>query len=466
MTTLYSRSIQLLLLGLLLTPCVKAQDISLSKLNVNTTNSEMAPMVLDSTLYFISNRKSSVLVNVFTQDDQHLYKLYSAPLEPDGRAGKVTLFEPTADQPLTSGPITFSPDGALLITTLNQTRELSSARHSDTENQLRLYQSYKRRDSWQTLDEIPFNIGNYSVTHPSLSPDGGMLFFASNKPGGYGETDLYVSRRTATGWGTPENLGETINTPGSELFPFYHPSGKLYFTSDGHGGMGGMDIFYTTYSTQWSPPVGLEAPINSSADDFSCYIFPDEATGLMASNREGSDNLYQFKYEMIFCETPNEVVEDVYCFTFYEEGDFDKDTVPHQYRWEFSDGVQARGDEVDHCFPGPGFYEIFLHVIDSITGEELYAVANYELLLEETKQVYFSAPDTLPLGDTLTLDAQLMGWGEMEPVQYFWELEENEEIRLGKTIQHIFRKKGTYTIKCEAYWEDNQLCSYRTIVVE
>jgi hypothetical protein len=344
MSKLYSRSVQFLLLGLLLTPCVNAQDIGITKLNVNTaSNSEMAPMVLDSTLYFISNRKSSVLVNVFTQEDQHLYKLYAAPLRSDGSAGKVTLFELTADQPLTSGPITFSPDGALLITTLNQTRELSSARHSDTENQLRLYQSYKRQDRWQTMEEIPFNIGNYSVTHPSLSPDGGMLFFASNKPGGYGETDLYVSRRTATGWGTPENLGETINTSGSELFPFYHPSGKLYFTSNGHGGMGGMDIFYTTYDTQWAPPVALESPINSTADDFSCYIFPDEATGYFASDREGSDNLYQFKYEMVFCEASNEVVEDVYCFTFFEEGDFDKDTVPHQYRWEFSDGVQARG---------------------------------------------------------------------------------------------------------------------------
>jgi hypothetical protein len=93
-------------------------------------------------------------------------------------------------------------------------------------------------------------------------------------------------------------------------------------------------------------------------------------------------------------------------------------------------------------------------------------VANYELLLEETRQVYFSAPDTLSLGDTLTLDAQLMGCGEIDEVQYFWKLEENEEIRLGKTIQHIFRKKGTYAIKCEAYWKDNRLCSYRTIVVE
>jgi hypothetical protein len=468
MTTFFRQTIALLIAALLFTPCTKGQEISITRLNINNaTSSEIAPLVLDSTLYFISNRKSSVLVNIFTQDNQHLYKLYSAPLNPDGSVGKVSLFELTADQPLSSGPITFSPDGALLITTLNQTKDLKAARNTGAENQLSLYQSHKRRDNWQPLEAIPFNIGAYSLTHPSISPDASMLFFVSNMPGGFGETDLYVSRRTGTGWGSPVNLGETINTAGSELFPYFHPSGKLYFTSDGHGGMGGMDIFYTIHNNhQWSPPIALEAPINSDSDDFSSFIFSDEGSGFFASNRDGGDNLYQFKYELAFCEQGSEVSEDNYCFTFFEESELDKDSVPHQYRWEFSDGGQARGDQVDHCFPGPGFYEIFLHVIDSISGEELFAVANYELLLEETKQVYFSAPDTLQAGEDLSLEAKLMGHGEMEGVQYFWDLGEEEEIRLGKTIQHNFRKRGTYIIKCEAYWDGNQLCSYRTIVVE
>jgi plastocyanin len=93
-------------------------------------------------------------------------------------------------------------------------------------------------------------------------------------------------------------------------------------------------------------------------------------------------------------------------------------------------------------------------------------VANYELLLEETKQVYFSTPDKLQTNESLTLEAQLMGFGDLEGVQYFWDLGDKQEIRLGKTIQHNFRKRGTYTIKCEAYWDGNQLCSYRIIVVE
>lgn len=468
MTTLFRQTIPLLLTALLLTPCIKAQEINITILNINSNaSSELAPLVLDSTLYFISNRKSSVLVNLFTQDDQPFYKLYSAPLKADGSTGKVALFDLTANQPLTSGPITFSSDGQLMITTLNKTTDLRTARNTNAENQLSLYQAQKQSGSWQEVDEIDFDWGDYSLTHPSLSPDGSLLFFVSNQPGGFGETDLYLSRRSATGWGNPENLGETINTTGSELFPFYHPSGKLYFTSDSHGGLGGMDIFYTIHNNnQWSPPIALEAPINSASDDFSTFIFSDEGSGFFASNRDGSDNLYQFKYELAFCEQAKEVIEDNYCFTFYEESDLDKDTVPHQYRWEFSDGVQTRGDEVDHCFPGPGFYEIFLHVIDSITGEELYAVANYELLLEETKQVYFSAPDTLKAGEQLSLEAQLVGFGALEGVQYFWDTGDKEEIRLSRTIQHNFRKRGTYTIKCEAYWDNNQLCSYRIIVVE
>lgn len=452
---------------LLVTGGAGAQEITLQKLNVNGAfSAEMAPFVHDSTLYFVSNRKSSVLVNVLSQDDQPLYKLFRAAIDKSGKSGRVTPFEATSDQALTVGPMTMSKDGMTMITTLNKTTSLRQARQGRSQNRLTLYEAHKRGNDWQEFAEIPFAKGDFSITHPSLSADGNMLFFVSDKPGGEGGTDIYLSRKQAGGWSDPENLGSRINSAGNELFPFYHPSGKLYFSSDGHGGMGGTDIFYSIFDGQWSTPAALPAPLNSAHDDFSCFIYNDELSGIFASNRDGTDNLYHFAYQMAFCEEPAEVVEDNYCFTFFETGEFDKDSVPHRYRWEFSDGSHADGAEVDHCFPGPGLYEIALNVVDTITGEEQYSVANYELLLEKSKQVYFYAPPKLKPNETIILEAELTGFEDLDELQYFWDLGNQEERQIGKTIRHAFRRKGTYTIRCEAYWSGGQLCSYRKIVVE
>ena len=459
--------ISILLITVLLSTDIKSQKINITKLGINTSNySELAPNLHDSTLYFISNRKSRVLVNFFNQDNEFLYKLYSAPLLADGTIGKTSIFDLTETKTSNSGPITFSADDSLLITTQNAIQRINSAKSDSKQNQLFLFQSSKQNGIWQDLEKIPFDFGEYSVSHPNLSPDKNMLLFISNSPQGYGKTDIYMSERTNSGWSKPENLGNIINTSGSELFPFIHKNGRLYFTSDGHGGKGKMDIFYSTYDSVWSVPKALEAPINSEYDDFSCYISPNGSYGYFSSNREGTDNIYKFELELSFFENPKEVIEDNYCFTFYEESSLDKDTLPLQYRWEFSDGKQMEGNEVDHCFEGPNLYKIHLHVIDSITGEALYSVAEYELLLEETKQVYFSSPDTIKVGDQLYLEAELKGFGDTNEVEYSWNLGEEKEIHLGKTIYYNYRKKGTYTIKCEAYWNNNQLCSFRKIVVE
>lgn len=223
-----------------------AQDISITPLKLNAaTSSEIAPFVHDSTIFFISNRKNSVFLNVFNQNNEHLYQLYQSPILPNGNTGRVKPFDALRDHALTAGPITISGNGQQMISTLGKNQSLRQARKTSGENQLGLFLLEKTATGWSLPAEIPLVIGEYSVGQPSLNSDGTMLFFVSNKRGGYGETDIYVTHRTTSGWSEPQNLGETINTPGRELFPFYHPSGKLYFTSDGHAGIGGMDIFYT-----------------------------------------------------------------------------------------------------------------------------------------------------------------------------------------------------------------------------
>lgn len=153
-------------------------------------------------------------------------------------------------------------------------------------------------------EAVPFNSDEYSVCHPSLSPSGDTLYFASDMPGGYGRTDVYMATRSTFGsWRDPVNLGPGVNTSEDDLFPFYAEDGNLFFASTGHAGLGGLDIFSThLHEGQWSKPKNLGAPVNSSEDDFNYVIRDDNRHGYFSSNRpggEGNDDLYTFEKKTI-----------------------------------------------------------------------------------------------------------------------------------------------------------------------
>lgn len=449
-----------------------AQEIETVRLNINKDySSEIAPLVHDSLLYFVSNRKSNVLISIFNQNNEHLYKVYSAPLLKGGRLGKARLFQPDKSVNLSEGSLTFSDNGMLQIATFNKIKSYKEARSANRNSEipLGLFEAQRTSpDTWGEFTQLSFSANSAATfAHPALSPDGTTLVFASNMEGSVGETDLYTSSRTASGWSEPVNMGANINSTGRELFPFFHASGKLYFASDRYGGMGGFDIYVSAFADgEWTNPVPLPSPVNSPFDDFGCYIFPDETSGFFASSREGNDNIYRFDYKIVFCEDAAEVEEENYCFTFFEERAIEADTIPVKYRWRFSDGTETIGASVDHCLPGPGAYEVTLSVIDSVTNEELYDVANYELELERPQQVYFSFPETVKRGDEITLKATLMGFDDAENVHYFWDVN-NNDLMLGETITYKFSRRGSYTIRCEAYWGDGQkICSYREVRIE
>lgn len=146
---------------------------------------------------------------------------------------------------------------------------------------------------------VPFNSKEYSVCHPSLNTAGDTLYFASDMPGGYGRADLYYCTRDGNGeWGTPRNMGMGVNTSGDDMFPFIADNGVLYFASNGHIGLGGLDIFYTKREAgKWSTPQNLGAPINTSADDFGLVMNADNKSGYLCSNRSGGagdDDIYSF----------------------------------------------------------------------------------------------------------------------------------------------------------------------------
>ncbi len=166
-------------------------------------------------------------------------------------------------------------------------------------NTLSIYTSKSESGKWSEPVSLSFNNPEYRCTHPAISEDGNTLYFASDMPGGYGGYDLYVTTKNNLGtWSNPKNLGDKVNSKGNEMFPFVIGE-KLYFSSRGHKGYGGSDVFLSTLKEgEWSSPKNMGLGVNSSKDDFGFVLTKSGKKGYMSSNREGNngyDYIYAFK---------------------------------------------------------------------------------------------------------------------------------------------------------------------------
>jgi outer membrane protein OmpA-like peptidoglycan-associated protein len=187
------------------------------------------------------------------------------------------------------------PDGSIIFTRNNYNKGQAQ---KSTEGIIKLKLYTASGKNLKKITEFPYNSNEYSTGHPALNKAGNILIFASDMPGGYGGTDLYYSVRSGRGpWTRPVNLGKKINTEGNEMFPYLDSKGKLYFASNGHAGIGGLDIFEVALKEMkpLETPRNMGRPINGSTDDFGLIISEDYKSGYFSSNRRGDDDIYQFK---------------------------------------------------------------------------------------------------------------------------------------------------------------------------
>jgi hypothetical protein len=271
-------------------------------LNVNTRSGEWGATPFKNKILFLSNRSSDNPVKVLDATiRQPFYRMFKASEKPDTLLdgwsklyGKVVLHEKGSGS-----------TGSYCLYE-NQTRIIFTA-SSDKKNAqgiktLGLYFGKMKNDSREKEKAFEHNSPEWSLKDPSLDTVNHILYFASDKKGGFGGMDLYQSRFVSGQWTEPENLGEMINTPGDESFPHLH-QGILYFSSNGQPGMGGMDIFKVYISQRTSDePVNLGYPINSSFDDFSISLTDTRAThGFLSSNRKAGgldDDIFEFDMDM------------------------------------------------------------------------------------------------------------------------------------------------------------------------
>jgi len=269
--------------------------------------------------------------------------------------------------------------------------------------------------------------------------------------GGYGGTDLYVCKIENGTWGEPQNLGPNINTDGNEYFPFIHSTGRLYFSSDEHESMGRLDIFYSEkVNGEWHKPIRMDAPINTRYNDFGLIIDGFNKTGLFCSDRtRKSDDIYTFTplYPM-FDNSQRQVTND-YCFELFEGGAVNPDTSMLEYEWSFGDGKKARGLRVDHCFNGPGDYTLELNVIDKLTGDVYYTEASQQLPVEDVKQVYINAPDTVEVGKEVRFDGRKSNIDDFTISKYYWDFGDGRKTR-GIEATHIYTTRGVFIVQLGA----------------
>ena len=257
---------------------------------INTPNAEYAPVYINNYLYFTSNRSGGKIYKATGTPYSDLYRVRTRGANIDARS--LEMLDPIINDPdINEGSIAISADGMSIIFAKGNNGKATG------DLEVNLFFTRYRNGQWLEPRPIAVNDPNSWDSSPALSPDGNTLYFASNRPGGYGGTDLYTARLNRRGrWVDVRNLGPEINTPGNEAFPFVSADGSLYFSSEGHPGFGKIDIFKASREGGLTRIQNLGKPMNSSADDFAYYEF-DLTKGFFSSNRKGGkgdDDIYTF----------------------------------------------------------------------------------------------------------------------------------------------------------------------------
>ncbi|MGL4632459.1 MAG: OmpA family protein [Leadbetterella sp.] len=307
------------------------------------------------------------------------------------------------------GPCTFYKNGQKIIFTRSGYGEGLFGPKKGEILKLHLYSAEKTEKDWGNITKLPFNDDKYSCGHPTITNDGSLLFFVSDMPGGYGGTDIYYSIYDNGQWSTPQNAGGKINTLGNEMFPFVDENLILYFSSDGHPGIGDLDIFNVKIDFKTIKPTGqvrnLGAPLNSKNDDFGIITDSTRTMGYFSSNRKRGgvdDDIYKFTRvgSMYGCRDLVITIKDKFSkspqerfiFNYYRNGD----------RSQKESAITTKEGTIKLCLPSDSQYEFvfdkkgYAGVTKSFSNLE---VSDYE---PSTMNIFLEPLDPEPIASTLT----------------------------------------------------------------
>ena len=271
---------------------------TVEQVNINTGQSNFSPTAYKDGIVFVSDRSTeSSARKMYQWTGKPFLDLYFSKQDKTGSWTIPEALKGDVNGLYHEGPAAFGNDSTMYFTRDNYVKKKTKKDDEDVVK-LKIYQSTWTSSGWSALTDMPFNSNDYSTGHPALTKDGNTMYFVSDMPGGAGGTDIWMVKKENGKWGTPVNLGSQVNTAFNEMFPAVYHDSILYFSSQGHLNMGGLDLFYASNTgSGWSEPVNLGYPLNSSQDDFGILMNDSMNGGMISSNRNNTmeDNIYSFK---------------------------------------------------------------------------------------------------------------------------------------------------------------------------
>lgn len=282
-----------------------AKKFSLTNMkDINTEYSEFGGTVIDKAFYFSSARNTSR--KKYGWNEEPFLDVYAAEIV-GGTVKNADLIQGDVNTKYHEGNVAITADGKRMYFDRNDYFKGKYKKNEEGVSQINLFTAVKENGVWKDIQPVSFNNSENSFGQPALSPDGNTLYFVSDMPGGKGMSDIYkVAVNKDGSLGKPENLGDNINTEGKEVFPFMDSNGTLYFSSDGHMGLGELDVFYAEASgSSFASVRNIGTDVNSSSDDFAFKYDPKTKEGYVSSNRKGgvgSDDIYAAKLIAPLCD--------------------------------------------------------------------------------------------------------------------------------------------------------------------
>ena len=320
---------------------------------------------------------------------------------------------------------------------------------------LKLYKATLENGRWGNVEPFIFNNDQYNVAHPALSHDSKKIFFASDMPGGFGGTDLYVCYWHQGQWGKPVNLGKYVNSSGNETFPYLTPTGILYFATNGRkDGLGMMDIYSTEFiNSEWKNVRNLGAPINSAKDDYSFFLDEKKLNGYITSNRIDGlhDQLYKFQWFKSECKKNKDVEQ---CYTFFEKASFPSDKQPLAYEWDMGDGTKIRGLQAEHCYAFAGDYKVELNIIDTTSNQLFFTESTYEISVAPITTPYIEIKGDFMPTQTIDFNGTKSKIPQVKLTDLIWDFGDGHKA-MGLKVKHTYANLGKYMITLYGQGKDS-----------
>jgi hypothetical protein len=300
---------------------------------------------------------------------------------------------------------------------------------------------------WGNDRAFEFNSPDAWLFSPSLSKDGRTLYFSANYEDGLGGFDIYRSKLKGGVWSNPENLGPEVNSHRNELYPFIHPLGKLYFSSDGRDSdKAGYDIFVTAFvSGEWIEAIKLGKPINSLSDEYQLWFNDSFKEGYLTSNRRSrSKDIYKISTDIPEFESPEPIIRTYYKYRIFDRKLDTVDTNLFKYSWVINDTLEIPGHDIIYEFPDTGTYKVDFHVYD-IQLDTILIPMSKEWPVKLNEQAVIVCADTIVAGTPVEFDGTQTYLPDFDDNAYLWDFGDGS-FGQGKQVIHNYLYPGRFRV--------------------